>query len=373
MPFHIALFLPSLGGGGAERITLNLAQGLMQAGGTRVDLVLGKAEGPYLKDLPPGVRLINLKRSRMLFTVLPLARYLRAERPDALISALNYANVAAIMAAALSRVKIKTVVVSHVYLTGALARMHYFKRPVLLTLMRRTYPHAHAIVNLSKELAVDMRKHMRLPIERAHVIGNPVVDQNLMDKAGQPVDHPWMATRDPPTIVAVGSLIALKDFAMLLHAVAIVKRNFSARLIILGEGEERGELQRLIGELGLDGIVDMPGFVENPYSYMSRAAVVALSSRWEALPTVLIEAMACGKPIIATDCHCGPREILEDGKYGRLVPVGDAPAMAAALLDALQGKVPAPPPESWKRYGIEHAAREYLKVFEIAAVNTMRL
>lgn len=371
-PFHIALFLPTLGGGGAERVTLNLAQGLMQAGDIRVDIVLGKAEGPYLKNIPSGVRLIDLKRSRMLFTVLPLVRYLRAEKPDALLSALNYANVAAIIASSLSRVNIKTAIVNHVHLTSALGRIRPVKRSIFLLLMRYTYPHAHAIINVSEGVASDLFKHICLPIERTRVISNPVVDQSLMAKARQPVDHPWLATRDRPTIVAVGSLIAVKDFPMLLHAVAILKRNSSARLIILGEGGQRGELQQLIGELGLEGIVDMPGFVTNPYSYMLRAAVLALSSRWEALPTVLIEAMACGTPIVATDCPCGPREILEDGKYGRLVPVGDAPAMAAALLDGCQGKLPSPSPASWKRYGVENVTGEYLKAFGIVAGKTLR-
>lgn len=364
-PVHVALFLPTLGSGGAERVTLNLAQGLLRAGGVQVDLVVGRAAGPHVDSVPPGVRLIDLKQKRMLFTVLPLARYLRAAKPAVLLSALNYANVAALVAAALSGAPIRVAVVNHDHLTSALTRLRPLKRSLLLWLMRRTYPHAHVVINVSEGGASDLATHVPVPTARRCVIGNPVVDQHLIEKSRQPVTHPWLASAARPTIVAVGSLIAVKDFAMLLHAMALLSRTSAARLLILGEGEQRGALQQLIGELGLCGVVDMPGFVGNPYAYISRATVLALSSRWEALPTVIIEAMACGTPIVATDCPCGPLELLEGGKYGRLVPVGDAAAMAGALLDAVQGKVAPAPAESWQRYGIENATCAYLKALGI--------
>lgn len=364
-PFHIALFLPSLAGGGAQRVTLSLAQGLIQVGGIRVDLVLGRAEGPFLKDIPSGVRLIDLKKSRMLATVFPLARYLQAEKPDALLSALDYANVAAIIASSLSLVKIKTAVVTHVHLSSALTRCSLWEKSIFQFLIRRTYPHAYSIVAVSHGVAADMAQIIRLQASQIRVIYNPVVEQDIMDKAQQSTNHPWLSATDRPVIVAVGRLTAEKDFAMLLHAFALMKQRSPSRLIILGEGEQRDELQQLIIKLDLEEIVDMPGFVSNPYRFMSRASVVVLSSRWEALPTVIIEAMRLGIPVVSTDCPCGPNEVLAGGKYGRLVPVGDIPAMASALLDAVQGNLPPPPPESWKPYLVETATKEYLQVFGI--------
>jgi glycosyltransferase involved in cell wall biosynthesis len=162
-------------------------------------------------------------------------------------------------------------------------------------------------------------------------------------------------------------LTAQKDFATLLQAVARVQQQCAVRLIILGEGEQHEDLQRLVADLGIAEIVDMPGFVPNPCSYMGHATVVALSSRWEALPTVLIEAMACGTRVVSTDCPSGPSEVLAGGKYGRLVPVGDASAMASALLDAVQGKAALPPLESWKPYLIEKVAKDYLALFAAPA------
>jgi glycosyltransferase involved in cell wall biosynthesis len=154
------------------------------------------------------------------------------------------------------------------------------------------------------------------------------------------VTHPWFAPDQPPVILGVGRLTAQKDFVNLLRAFAIVKQSRPSRLVILGDGPERAALGDLIDRLDLVSDVDMPGFDANPYSYMSRAAVFVLSSAWEGLPTVLIEAMACGTPVVATDCRSGPAEILVGGRFGELVPVGDAAALAAAILRTLERPSP---------------------------------
>jgi glycosyltransferase involved in cell wall biosynthesis len=131
-------------------------------------------------------------------------------------------------------------------------------------------------------------------------------------------------------------------------------------LLILGEGAERPALEALVTQLGLDDAVSMPGFVENPYAYMARAALFVLSSRWEGLPTVMIEALCCGLPLVATDCPSGPREILRDGEYGQLVPVGNAPALAQAMLTALTGNGPRPVAASWQRFALEPVVNQYI-------------
>jgi glycosyltransferase involved in cell wall biosynthesis len=253
--------------------------------------------------------------------------------------------------------------VNHIHVSSSLARFNFAFRFIFKAFMCITYPYAHAIVTVSHGVAEDLARFIRLPSSRIRVIYNPVIGTAPLKEAPNFSNHPWLGERNYPLIVAVGRLTAQKDFGMLLRSLALMRHQSAARLIILGEGEQREELQHLAAELGLSEIVDMPGFVPNPCSYMAHATVVALSSRWEALPTVLIEAMACGTRVVSTDCPSGPSEVLAGGKYGRLVPVGDAAAMASALLDVVQGKVAPPPPESWKPYLIEKVAEDYLALF----------
>ena len=368
--FHIALFLPSLDGGGAQRITLNLAQGLLQIEGIKVDLVLGQAQGSFLDDIPSGVRLVNLDQKRMLKTILPLARYLRTERPDAIVSALDYANVAAVLASIISCTRIRTAVVTHIHLSSALARLNPWKRRFFSFLIRRTYPRAHSVIAVSRGVATDMAQLIGIPAERIRVIYNPVIGADMLSRANEPPDHPWLNTQGIPVIVAIGRLTFQKDFSTLIEAVALLRKKTNARLIILGEGEMRSELHTLASRLNIKDCVDFPGFVVNPCCFMRRAAVVALSSRWEALPTVLIEALHCGARVVSTDCPCGPSEILVQGKYGRLVPVADATALSLALYEAISGNTPLAPAESWEPYLIDTAARHYLDVFGVRIPNS---
>jgi glycosyltransferase involved in cell wall biosynthesis len=158
----------------------------------------------------------------------------------------------------------------------------------------------------------------------------------------------------------VGRLQQQKDYPTLLHAFAQVRQTRPVHLLILGEGKERAQLEELIKKLGLEDDVSMPGFVMNPYAYMARASMFVLSSRWEGLPTVLIEALCCGTPVVSTDCPSGPREILKDGQYGQLVPVGEANALAQAIASTLDSKAPGPPLESWQPYDLQNVVNQYL-------------
>ncbi|MGB2886052.1 MAG: glycosyltransferase, partial [Dehalococcoidia bacterium] len=199
-----------------------------------------------------------------------------------------------------------------------------------------------------------------LPRKKIEVIYNPVITPELLEKAREPVDHPWFQPGEPPVVLGVGRLTEQKDFPTLLRAFALVRKERAARLVILGEGEDRPELKALVDELGIAEDVDMPGFVDNPYGYMAGAAVFALSSRWEGLPTVLIEAMALGKPVVATDCPSGAREILNDGRYGTLVPVGDAKRLATGISGMLEH--PVEPLPSWvDRFRPDCTIQAYLK------------
>src|SRR3569833_2459469 len=291
-PHHIALFIPSLAGGGAERVTINLARGLIAAG-VKTDIVVGRACGPYLKDIPSEARLINLNASRTITALRPLIRYLRTECPDGLISALDHANVVALVAAAISRTKIPVVVATHKQKTTSSNRLPFWKAQLDRCLQRLTYRWALAVVAVSHGVAKDMAHRFGWPVSDIRVIYNPVIGPDLRIRAQDRPSHKCLTDSNQPVIVALGRLTEQKNFSLLLHAVALLKEQLAVKLIILGEGEEREKLQDLVVRLGLREIVDMPGFAGNPYSFMSHTSAVALSSRWEALPTVLIEELAC--------------------------------------------------------------------------------
>ena len=227
-------------------------------------------------------------------------------------------------------------------------------------LVKRFYPWADYVIGISRGVADDLSQTAGLPRERIKILYNPVVTPELREKARAPLNHPWFEAGQPPVILAVGRLTKQKDFPTLIRAFAQVRQSRPARLLILGEGPDRPALEALVNQLGLEDSVAMPGFVDNPYAYMSRASLYVLSSRWEGLPTVLIEALYCGPPIIAMDCPSGPREILADGQHGLLVPVGDITALAQAIEAGLAGKTPHPTEESWHPYSLEAVVDQYL-------------
>lgn len=332
---HLAFFLPSLRGGGAERSVLNLAAAFARDG-AKVDLVLAQAAGPYLPDVPPNVRLVDLKAGRVLASLPPLVRYLRQERPQSLFAALDHANIIAIWARALARVGTRTVVSVRTTRGGTNYTRSSRRARLIPFLMRRLYPKADAVVAVSHGVADDVARICRLSSQVIATIYNPIISDELFEQAVQPLDHPWFCQGEPPVILSAGRLIEDKDFSSLIRAFAILRqRGVRARLVILGEGEDRGRLEDLVRHLGLDHDVSLPGFQRNPYQFMQRSAVFALSSRREGLPGALIQALACGCSIVSTDCPSGPSEVLEGGRWGRLVPVGDIEALAAALEAAL--------------------------------------
>jgi glycosyltransferase involved in cell wall biosynthesis len=230
------------------------------------------------------------------------------------------------------------------------------------TAMRWLYPRADAVVAVSKGVAQDLLNLMPQLKPKLTVIYNPVIDAAFYAKADAPVEHPWFQPHQPPVVLAAGRLVALKGYDTLLRAFARVRQQMPARLVILGEGSERPNLERLAAELGVAADVDMPGFDPNPFRYMKRAGVFVLSSRYEGLPNVLIQALACGCPVVSTDCPSGPSEILDGGRYGVLVPVDDVEAMARAIVRALLGQV-APAPAEWlEQFRVEAVAEQYLRV-----------
>ncbi|QZA32873.1 glycosyltransferase [Hydrogenibacillus sp. N12] len=360
----VSLFLPSLRGGGAERVMVNLARGFAEQG-LSVDLVLAKAEGPFLSQVPKGVRVLDLGARRVLLALPGLVRYLRRERPRAMLSALSHANVVAIWARLMARTGTRLVVSEHSTLSQSTMNAAVRREKAIPFLIRRFYPLADTVVAVSQGAAEDLILQTGLPAEKVRVIYNPVVTPDLFAKADEPLDHPWFRSGESPVILGIGRLTTPKDFPTLIRAFALVRKKRQARLMILGEGEERPKLEALVRELGVEEDVALPGFVENPYSYMKRAGVFVLSSRWEGFGNVLVEALVLGTPVVSTDCPHGPREILEDGKWGQLVPVGDVEALAQAIVVGLDEERSRSMARA-KIFALEEIVKQYAEVLGIA-------
>jgi glycosyltransferase involved in cell wall biosynthesis len=358
----IALFLPSVRGGGAQRIVVNLAQGMTERG-LPVDVVLTTAEGVFMDQLPAAARVVDLRARRVIGCLGPLAAYLRREQPRVLVSSMSHANVIAIVAARLSGSGTPLVVTEHNTMSVA-AGESAMARWLWPPLLRLFYPLADSVVAVSEGAADDFARTTGLPRERIEVVYNPVVTPELMALARQAPDHAWFAPGGPPVVLAVGRLTAQKDFPTLLRAFARIRTHCPARLVILGEGEERPALEAMIRELGLADSVALPGFRANAMAYMAGSALFVLSSAWEGLPTVLIEAMAAGTRVVSTDCPSGPREILRNGELGALVPVGDPAALAEAIVAALRGPAPATPPSALAPFTRDAAVDHYLRLVE---------
>lgn len=339
---------------------LNLAIGMAEQG-VDVDLVLAAATGPYLKMVPREVRVVDLQAGRVLASLPALVRYLRVERPVGLVSALDHANVVALWARRLAGVSTRVAVCMQNTPTQDARHAPSLRGRLTPLAMRLFYPWAEGIVGVSQGVVDDFIKMTGIR-QKVRVIHNPVVTPDLFKRAEEPVEHPWLQPGQPPVLLGVGRLTQQKNFPNLIHAFAEVRRHRPVRLLILGEGEDRLALEGLIRELGLEAEVDLPGFVQNPYAYMKRAAMFVLSSDWEGLPTVLIEALALGTPVVATDCPSGPREILQEGRLGRLVPVRDVAALARAIEATLSAPKQPVPPEAYAGYAQAVVVRQYLEL-----------
>jgi len=358
---RVALALPDLTGGGAERVFLDLASGLV-ARDVGVDVVVARDRGALRSMVPPGSRTVVLGAPDVTRCVPALVRYLRSERPHAVISALSHMNLATIAAARLARPRVPVVVTQHNQLSTFTAHASNRRDRIMPRLIRLGYPFADGIVAVSRGVADDLAATTGLGRERIEVVYNPVVFDRITRAGASPVEHPWLVAGTGPVVVAMGRLVDQKDFPTLIRALARLPEQ--CRLVILGEGERRGALEALAADLGVADRVDLPGFVDNPYPILRAADCFVLSSRWEGLPTVLIEALSFDTPIVATDCDSGPAEILGDGTWGRLVPTADPVRMAEAIAAAL-AEPRVDRPDARRPYQLDAVTQQYLDVLTV--------
>ena len=366
MSDRIAFYFATSGHSGVDRAMQNLIPAVARRG-YAVDLLHVRKHGPHFAEAPPGVRIVDLGASHVYNSLPAVARYLRRERPVVMLSDKDRVNRTAFFARLLAGVPTRLVFSSGTTLSIELENRGFVDR----TLQRWSFGHLYRrvsnVIVTSEGVKTDMSAYTGLPLGCIEVVPSPVVPADLFTTVLPRPEHPWFRKGQPPVILGVGELGRRKDFPSLIRAFADVRRRRSCRLMILGRGRDRDALLSLAAELGVADGVALPGFEPNPYPYMAHSSVFAFTSLWEGLGFVIIEALAVGTPVVATDCPSGPREILRDGKYGELVPVGAVAAIAAGIEKALterpdreylqQGALP---------YEIEASTSAYLRAMGLS-------
>jgi len=333
----IALHITSMASGGAEKMRLVIARELVRRG-YRVDLVLCQAKGEYMSQVPEGVRVIDLKAKRSIASLAPLTRYLRETRPNIVISSLGYHNIAAVIGNRLAGRPARVFVTQHNNLSSQSAKGS--KQGLIPLFYRFILPRADGVFAVSAGIADDMARTVGFPRERIQVLYNPAAPADVERLAAEPIDAPVFSSEDP-VVLAIGRLNPQKGFDTLIAAFARLSATRPARLAICGVGPLEQRLKAQAEALGVADRVAFLGFQDNPLKFLKRADLFVLSSRFEGFGNVLVEALACGVPIVSTDCPHGPAEILDEGRFGRLVPVDDAAAMAEAMSAMLDEPTPA--------------------------------
>ncbi|WP_180042675.1 glycosyltransferase [Acinetobacter sp. YH16039] len=335
----IMFFLPSLGGGGAERTVIQLANNLVQQG-HKVDVVvcdISGVKGKLLPEVDPQIQLIDLNCGRVANAIFPLKKLLQAVDYQLLVATQTHTNIIAALAKRLAKSQVR-LILREVSTPSKNLKLQGVAKFILKTLVNWTYPMARQVVCVSKGVETDFREYYGYTQDNLVTIYNPVIDDTYIEKLQVPVQHRFFQP-EHKVILAVGRLTEAKNFGFLIRSFhALHQQHSETRLIILGEGELRAEFESLIQELGLSGVVDLPGFDPNPYAYFKYAELFVLSSNWEGLPGVLIQALASKIKVVSTNCPSGPMEILDHAKFGMLVECNDQAGMTAAMQQAIFGQ-----------------------------------
>ncbi len=356
----VAIVLESLNVGGLERVMVTFAEGLA-AEGHKVEIVLLRGGGILIAQVPPAIAIVDLKARSSLFAIPALISYFRRKKAVSTVTAGDHISIIAVVAHRLACGRGPIVVTQQSNVSKVRANAKSLKVKFISSLVHFVYPLADRVVCASEDVATDLIAIRAIPSEAATVIYNPIVRPEIIRLGNEKPEGIGLPRDSRPLIVGFGRLSPEKNFPLLIDAFAILRKTREAHLSIIGDGPERARLRAQVSALGLGADVTLTGYLSNPYALVKASKVFALSSNFEGLPTVLVEAMALGVPVVATDCRSGPREILEGGRWGKLVPVGDADALASGIADALDGRLAIPSlAVLTDRFGVENAIRRYV-------------
>ncbi len=360
---RVCIYINTFGDGGVERMLVNLARGLSHHA-VAVDFIINRRQVPYIDQLPEAVRVIAFETDKPKKRLQKLLAYLDEYDPAALISAKTKDDQVALAAKQQTRAGTRFFLRPGTALSERLRarRTHPLKKWLASRRFKQLFNQADGIIAVSQGVKEDVARITGVDPARITVVRNPNITPEFYQLAEQPADHPWFEPGQPPVLIGMGGLRRQKDFPSLIRAFAQVAAERPCRLMILGRGHKQEELEKLAEQLGVADRVQLPGFIANPYAYLSRASLFVLSSLWEGSPNVLTESLALGTPVVATDCPSGPYEITQAGKFGPLVPVGDVDALAQAIRETLDN----PPDSEWLKsavaeYTMERSARAYLQ------------
>lgn len=362
---ELVFYTRQLHNGGVDRVVFNLAQEFLSRGIRSTVLVdRDNPHSPFRSLLPDGIRYEVLNARGPIARLWKLRAWLRAHRPRAVMcTSFGFPNLYAVVVRWIAGFPMRLMLTEHCFPSVDRAGPKPWQsRYWFFPLAHFLYPFADSIVAVSHGTAQDLAKVISIDPRTIETIYNPIVSDTMIEQSKAPVDHPWFGGSDVPVIIAVGRLEPQKNFALLMRAFDRVRRETPCRLVILGDGGEREMLTNLARDLGIAPWVDMPGFAPNPHAYVAKSAVLVLSSDFESLANVVIEGMAVGTPVIATDCPSGPAEALDGGLCGTLVPVGDVDQLSKAMLRVLRQR-PAPVSTSWlEQFTTRHSADRYLEL-----------
>jgi glycosyltransferase involved in cell wall biosynthesis len=361
---RVAFFLTSPNGGGAERAMISVANHLV-ADGWQVDVVFGRPAGPYRGNVDPRANIVDLNVDRLRSMVRPMHGYMRRHKPDVVLSALTPCDLVMLFGRMLLGWKARLIISiqNHPVEVGRqgerrLDRLWPF-------FIRHFYGRADCVLGISSGVADAAAKLLGVDTSKVPVIPNPVIAPGFKQMLQEEPEHPWFHDGGAPVVLAAGRLTKQKDYPTLFRAFQLLRQRRLARLLVIGDGEERKDLEKLAQDLGISEHLAMPGFIRNPYCWMKRAHLFVLSSRWEGFANVVAEALACGVPVVSTDCPSGPGEILNGGVFGRLVQVGDANALAQAMDESIG--VPVQPDKHVARgmeYSVSNIAPRYVEIIQ---------
>lgn len=362
----LAVLISFSGSGGVEASFVNLLAEFVNYP-IEIDLLLIKEQGPFVDSIPKQLNRTKFKASSAILCIPELTTYLKNNHPDALLVAKDRAARAAIIAKKLSGSKTPITVSLGTNLSASFQNKSKLQRWFRTAPMQMFYKHVNKVIGVSQGVCDDLVKVAQIPSTKTITIDNPVITPKMLELAQQPLDFQWLKDSRYKVIIGVGRLGEQKDFKTLINAFSIgYKTHPGLRLVILGEGKYRQQLELQVAALQISESVYFAGFVENPFKWIGKADVFALSSRWEGSGNVLTEAMALGIPVVSTDCPSGPSKMLQGGKLGTLVPIGDHVALSKAIIDTLNNALP---PNTLKNgvksYWASESAKHHLQALNL--------